>query len=518
MAQWLVGPWVQIVYMLSLGSFGHMGQLLIIVALGFVIPQGFTDAGVVVDTVEGPTLLFAENGKLIADGKAAAMTLSVKGNSGFLPCHLCANVLMKGALSNPDFPLDNPDNKLVELTQPTLTGCIANTDDSIFKNADELHRLHTLWQQKKLTKGKYELAEKATGLKYNPQGLLWDLQLRNICRPIDFALDDWSHVYLCKGIGGDAIWCLLAQIKTRVGNQLYARLREEVCAWSWPRHRSSQCKNTWQIFSEKRAKSNSDANGWKSSSSELLSVAPILLNWASTHFGTSLPGEVESFRRLCAIIDYFLALKYGKAADANNLQNLIEAHFRQHVLVHGDDLIGPKWHRALHLPRQIAKMKGLVLDTFCNERDHQIPKGFADCYRGHLHKMEEYVFCRTLAYQKEALLKFNERPGLVGECHWQEELGAHLANSLHCKGLRVSARDFVVTKTKEVVEVRVCGLSGSNLFLLGDACEVTHNRETSMEVARTESLRLIWITDNTDVEVATCWQTCSGSDRLRIIT
>ena len=77
---------------------------------------------------------------------------------------------------------------------------------------------------------------------------------------------------------------------------------------------------------------------------------------------------------------------------------------------------------------------------------------------------------------------------------------------MHCKGLHVAVGDFVVTKMKEVVEV------------LGDLCEVTHNRETSLEVARMGSLRLMWITDNTDVENVKCWQTCSGSDRLRIIT
>ena len=163
-------------------------------------------------------------------------------------------------------------------------------------------------------------------------------------------------------------------------------------------------------------------------------------------------------------------------------------------------------------------MKGLVLDTFCNERDHQIPKGFADCYRGNLHQFEKYVLCRTLAHQRESLKNFNERPCLVGECHWQEALSVYIANGIYCQGLHVAVGDFVVTKTKVVLEVRVCGLSDGKLFLLGDAYEVTHRRETSIEVAPTESLRQIWITDNTDVQPAKCWQTCSGSDTIRIIT
>ena len=472
----------------------------------------------VVDSFTGPTLVFAKNGRLIADGKAVAMTLSLKGNAGLMPCHLCANVLMKGALSDPDSALDNTSGTLVELTHPTLQGCIANTNESIFAHADELHQLHTLRRRRRLTKEKFDLAEKATGLTYNPQGLLWDLQLRSVCRPIDFVLEDWSHVYLCKGVGGDEIWCLLSRIRPLEGDQLYAKLRDEVRAWRWPHFRKSQCKDTWQIFSESRVTSNKAANGWKSSSSELLSVAPILLNWASTHFGSRLPNEVESFRRLCAIIDYILAMKYGRAADANHLANLIDAHFRQHVLVYGDGLIGPKWHRALHLPQQIASMKGLVLDTFCNERDHQIPKGFAEYYRGNLKSLEKYVLCRTLAYQRDSLQHFKERPCLVGECHWQEDFGAYVANGMHCKGLHVAVGDFVVTKTKEVVLVRVCGLGGRNLFILGDVYETTHDQKSSIEVTQTESLQLIWVSNNTDLSPVKCWQRCSRSEHIRVIT
>ena len=97
--------------------------------LRVVVLKGFTDAGVVVDSFTGPTLVFAKNGRLIADGKAVAMTLSPKGNGGLMPCHLCANVLMQGALSDPDSALDNTSGTLVELTHPTLQGCIANTNE-----------------------------------------------------------------------------------------------------------------------------------------------------------------------------------------------------------------------------------------------------------------------------------------------------------------------------------------------------------------------------------------------------
>ena len=204
--------------------------------------KGFTNVGVVIDLAEGPTLLFAKNGKLVADGKAVAITLDFKGNSGLLPCGKCANVLIKGALTDPEFPLANPDGKLVEITHPTLSGCIENTNESIFKNADELQRLHALWKQGRLTKGNFELTEKSVGIKYNPKGILWNRRLRSIVLPMDFILEDWSHVYLCKGIGGDEIWCILQRVKAR-DRTLYTVLRDEVRQWTWPRHRQTQCKN-----------------------------------------------------------------------------------------------------------------------------------------------------------------------------------------------------------------------------------------------------------------------------------
>ena len=47
----------------------------------------------------------------------------------------------------------------------------------------------------------------------------------------------------------------------------------------------------------------------------------------------SLPGEVESFRRLCAVLDYVQNLKHGRARDTGRLHALIEAHLDQSKLV-----------------------------------------------------------------------------------------------------------------------------------------------------------------------------------------
>ena len=48
-----------------------------------------------------------------------------------------------------------------------------------------------------------------------------------------------------------------------------------------------------------------------SSAGEFLMICTIVLDWVSTNVGEHLPGEVELFRRLCDVIDYIQALKYG---------------------------------------------------------------------------------------------------------------------------------------------------------------------------------------------------------------
>ena len=313
------------------------------------------------------------------------------------------------------------------------------------------------------------MAEQACGITYNAHGLLLDGNLRSICPPLKTMKADWCHIYLCKGVGGDELWNLLQRMKECT--LTYVELRNEVIEWNWPLCHRSQGKDLWQICSDKRAESNRDAGCWKSGCSEFLCVAPIVLFIADRYVRKQLPGEVESFRRLCEVIDFIVALKIGFAADTAKLHALIEAHIEQHNLVYGNSAIVPKWHDALHLADQYER-DGFVFDTMCNERDHQNPKAFAEVMRGHKKAFERFVLCRSLAHQMKLLKAFSEHPCLLGPITWAADIGAHVARRLTFYGLHVAAGDFVVTEENEAVEVKLCGSSDGTLFLLGHACEV----------------------------------------------
>ena len=64
-----------------------------------------------------------------------------------------------------DAVLANPDGKLVENTCTTLRNCVANTNDAIFRHADELHAMRAMVDVKLMYTKTFVLAERACGIK-----------------------------------------------------------------------------------------------------------------------------------------------------------------------------------------------------------------------------------------------------------------------------------------------------------------------------------------------------------------
>ena len=467
--------------------------------------ESFQRVGAQLDDLgHGPVVIFARNTNLIADMAAASGCLDLKSASGFKPCIKCANGVKKGALTDADHPLPNPGNELMEITAPSLRGFVSNTNEALWESVDELQVMTRLVQRKQMTKAKFELAQMACGLSFNPHGLLADKRLRKYFKPLDMHTEDWAHVYLCKGVGGDELAHLMGRLKTF--NVKYDTFREELKLWNWPRVHHGTGKGTWRLFSETRAAAAQREDGsWKSSASEFLSIAPIVCDWVGRRMSTQMPGEVESFRRLCAVIDYIQGLKHGVHRDVRKLQRLVERHLQQHRSVYGSDHWTPKWHATLHLMAQITRDKGIVLDTMANERDHQVPKSYGDIMKN-LGHFEEYVLKRSLAHQINALERFDERPSLVGAAVWSEDLGASTATNMSIEGVHIAAGDFVRTQAGDIVEVKLCGLANDNLFLMGDACEQLERSATSIVVRRQLDLTLVWVLTHKDVALVRSWK------------
>ena len=203
--------------------------------LFFTSHESFRLVGVQLDDLgNGPTVLFGKNTNLIADMEAAHGTFDLKGSSAIMCCMKCANCVKKGALTDTAHPLPNPDGRLADITSPTLAAFVPNTNKAVFDNVDELQRLSLLVKSKELTKAHFKLATQACGMNHNPHGLLLDMQLRTHCPPLDLHTEDWAHVYLCNGVGGDELWHLLDRLKAC--DIKYDTFRKEFQLWAWPKH------------------------------------------------------------------------------------------------------------------------------------------------------------------------------------------------------------------------------------------------------------------------------------------
>ena len=84
-----------------------------------------------------------------------------------------------------------------------------DTDETLWEAADKLARL----AEAPHTKKALENLEKALGLVYDTDGILWDDGLREAARPISISMYDWCHVLVVGGVAISASWLFLKHIR-----------------------------------------------------------------------------------------------------------------------------------------------------------------------------------------------------------------------------------------------------------------------------------------------------------------
>ena len=383
----------------------------IVMQLFMMGTECFKVTGAVIDVGEGPELIWGNVENIFGDLKAEDATMDTKGSSAIRPCLCCANCTNKDILDDETFPLDNPGGRLFDIKCTDLDKFVPNTNEAIWEDVDELGVLARAYTAKRITKENFELAEKACGRRFNPRGLLACEKLRKHCKPMDVFTHDWPHIYLGNGIGAKELFLFMERMRPH--GVRYKTFREELPLWKWTKHFGSVGKSLKYVFSDKRETANRKGQTWRSSSSEFLMLAPVILDYAIRMLSDKIPEEIESFKRLCAVLDYIQALKHGHVKDVGKMNVLVKKHLDKSAEAYGSEHWTIKWHVPLHLAKQferdiLTKADGekevIVFDTMCNERDHKTPKGFGDLIQN-LDEFEEYVLSRTIASQMEKLKK-----------------------------------------------------------------------------------------------------------------
>ena len=123
-------------------------------------------------------------------------------------------------------------------------------------------------------------------------------------------------------------------------------------------------------------KTNYDGKKFSSTSSELMTLAPVLLRCFKyvVDVRGRLNEHVASMVCLLTCICMLLSIKQC-AVDPDDLKKAVEDHFVAFLAAYGPDFVLPKHHFALHL-HNMLRIFGVLLTTMVTERKHRLVKQY----------------------------------------------------------------------------------------------------------------------------------------------
>ena len=299
-----------------------------------------------------------------------------------------------------------------------------------------------------LSRGQFEEQKRLLEITWNPQGLLWDMDLRQRCRPIAAQTYDPSHCFLCSGLLQKEMGMLLSRLKEH--GITFDAVRMLMGA-NW---KSCKClgggraaSNYLAVFSQARESHFKRTGEFSCGASEMLDIiAPFryFLEVQNGDFQQQFANEIASFTALAETLGLISLGKDGWPV-GDRVAQALHRHSQSFALAYGGDPAAyiPKFHFARHIPAQIAR-DGLVLDTLTCERYHQRTKNVADPIRN-TRCFEYSVIGRSLQSHLSLLnAPFCFGTGLIKPQQF-EDIGsdASIALSMVWEGLKLCEGDLL---------------------------------------------------------------------------
>ena len=196
-------------------------------------------------------------GGILQDGGAHKATRSGKGGAGTKFCILCKNLT-----SNRSNLVYNQDGEAL------LTSCTHSLNDLVLaSNGDIYNSIDALVYKKDvLSAQQFKMWEQAAGFVYEPDGLLFDKELRGTILPVGHFIHDYMHCTPCNGVMATVLTLLLTDLDATKSLDVYATLYKYLTFWHLPR--SKPCALP-ELFSAKKKKANKEANTFKATASIL---------------------------------------------------------------------------------------------------------------------------------------------------------------------------------------------------------------------------------------------------------
>ena len=452
--------WLPVACLRSSVAKGVMGKyscaMRLLLRRFFCGPEGMSTGGVLL----GPRLVFAELGNILGDEAALKATWATKGASSFLPCPLCKNVVQHGlAEASTGGYLQNitcSDFGLLDLAQP----------GDLWHKHDRLEALCATSSSRK------ELAEreKSSGVNYCPNGVLSDRELRQFVVPERVHTYDNMHNLLSNGAASWEV-CLLLEHLREVGVDRGAMQSFVDAAWRWPVDKAAKGASLRDAFSEHRIAADGH---YKANASELLQLLPLVRHMLLTIVlpAGRLQPQIRSFVALCRVVDMTQSAKFQSGVTSEALLGAMQSHMALFKEAYGPSYIKPKHHYELHIPAQVRRDRGLLLDTFVQERKHQLIKQCA-LDVDNTGALEKTTLARVVLAQLRELDKPGWSFGLLGPTESFPELAECMSASHATSAPRLRTLDGVWVGMNDIVwvegalaKVRACAQVDGELQLV----------------------------------------------------
>eukprot|EP00973_Karenia_brevis_P032208 4440070-Karenia_brevis.AAC.1 len=170
---------------------GGLSALMRYVLRYFFKPDGFNlsiGMKLQVGETQQTFMVKAALGLFIQDGKACQLMNSFKGAAGWKCCHECRNILN----TQPHRIAHHRYYHHYALATPDMFD--EHTNESLLEYADHLERSYST-----MGKTAFKLQQKAIGITYCAEGLLWDKYLRTFYQPANHNCQDGMHVLVASG-------------------------------------------------------------------------------------------------------------------------------------------------------------------------------------------------------------------------------------------------------------------------------------------------------------------------------
>ena len=254
----------------------------------FLGPQSPTVVGITIGEVPHEIRIHIKFGAFCQDGAAQSLTFGCLGDGAIHSCLRCVNYFADTAGLVTDGDTELTDD-MVDVSRFRYA-----SDNDIWAAVD---RLTACYRDGRTAIEKKRLSQ-VSGLRFEPEGLLADVELRPICGPISSRLEDPMHGVWVKGLFQTVAYVCLETLFLLGHTALYESVFSYLDGWCVPAMWGS-FESARTVFSDARVKSWRSAKKLKATGSESLMLFLVLEQFLLAHIYPEGPATCRAYFACC---------------------------------------------------------------------------------------------------------------------------------------------------------------------------------------------------------------------------